>query len=996
MNQKEQLINIEDFEGVNQQVDRENIGNYNSWNTQNLWEKQINILETRGNSNVFANGLPSNITGVDNIIRIFKNTLDHKRVWALQGLEQSYAGIGIPMSAMPSNVAVSWVTGGTDPIGNTSTWLTNVNADVGFTPMGMILRFIGYGFDDYFYISDATTISGYSAGTASRFRVAVTGALPYSNVTAIEVYAVVACGGATWNTNYSSIWCGSCDLIGTPTGNFDFYHAPLSKRSSSTSASGSNGALAMSYTISGTNVSGGTLLPGKTYYVAVLPHNLAWSATAGSCQNQYRQFGGGINQLGTPNITQITMLPGQNAINVNYPPSSASPISFNSMMVAVGEHWQLLIPCQISNVNPGTPNGQLIATVSSFPQNTPAVVDIEYLEEVNSLDVCNLRFRQSDFSTNDSLCKVNNDGTKVPIFIARQSAVNRYDNSIFGSPGTYNVLITSSGGSGPTIVVNPNLTLAPFFTDAIPINTPVVFTITSGGTMPGNLISGTTYYWAQQGNTGGVSSSPGGALIEYTSAGTNVQMTFSNFKAYQAVNIGDVSLYLGRRLAQPLIAQNYAFQTYQDLAFFVTGISNNPNQLGPDGLPNTPVSGTNLYVTDGNVAALVVFDYSPSPTPIPQGTVIGLYQESLCVTGGVELGDTVVFSNAVNPFNFEVTTIPGLNNQFQVEGLGEWNTGFSVFAYSMVYVSPQSFLVITKKNSTWIVQNLPFAGATNSDLVQLSKSIGCPQGRGLVQTPLGVMYPSVDNVYMVKDGGGPVPIADPISFILKQSDLSQCTASYHDEQYKLSFYSSLFPGTAGYNNVEYWLDLKKMKQSQGKPDWKGPMLGRNIDYEEIENLTGDGTVYNLTRDRVCVDRQNLRLFKADVLPAPTDTQVFDFGVAVTSILESKDYRVQEKDNNYNKLFTGTLWKVRTNCVAGSPLQATIQTFVEGIQTDSQTLNFTGLAATAFDIQKQTYTREFPSTRYRGRTVRKIFTTTQRVGIAGFRLEYTVEKRKLGT
>jgi hypothetical protein len=308
-----------------------------------------------------------------------------------------------------------------------------------------------------------------------------------------------------------------------------------------------------------------------------------------------------------------------------------------------------------------------------------------------------------------------------------------------------------------------------------------------------------------------------------------------------------------------------------------------------------------------------------------------------------------------------------------------------------------SYLAVQKLNSTWIINNLPFGAAIASTFViDVNKNVGTTNIRTIQPTPVGLMFAYKDNVYLFQSTSQIIPIGDPISYILKQSDLSNACAVYHDEHYKLSFYCSNYAGTSGHNNVEFWLDLKKMKQAQGKPDWKGPMLGRNIDFNEIEQLTGDGVVQNLTRDRVCVDSLNNYYFKTDIIPNPTDTVINDFSTAVTSTLETKDYRIKEQDNDSNKVFTTTLWKVRTNLTSGSPLSSTITTYIEGVLADTKTLTFAGLATTNFDDQPQKYSLEFPSQVNRGRTVRKIFTTTSRVGICGFKLYYRTEKRKLGT
>jgi hypothetical protein len=988
---------IEDFMGVDRQVDRENIDNYHQWTTQNLWEKKINILETRGGSALLASSWPSNITGVDNVVRIYKNTLDHKRVVALQGQENGGSTIS-PGISLPAGVSLSFSNGG----GNWNAFIGG-NADIYHQPLEIILRFFGYGYDNYTIIT-ASAITGFSSGTAQTLNVVVSGTVINSNVTGIEVYAVVNSGTNPANNTQGTLWCGSIDLIAHPTGTFGFYGAPIAKRSVATGVS--NGTIAAQYTAQGTTVNGGTLVPGKTYYVAVLPQYLVCSGTPASAQCSYRQF-----EISPSNILAVTLQQGENSIQVAYPSSSQSPAppTFNTMLIAVGEDPQLLIPCGLSNVNANSVGGTVIFTIgagtnalnqcASFPQNTPALVDIEQL----SSSTLNLRFRQSDFSTQDCLCRIDNSGNKIPVFIARNSSVNRYDNGAISGTGLTlsGISVTSSAGN---ILIAAGSSGG--LIDPIPIGTPVSFSFIAGGSVPGNIVQNQTYYLLPvSANTYNVSNTVNGTPIAYSSAGVTVTMSYTSFDVYPSVIGAQPTLYTGGfALSQPLLAQNYSFQQYQNVAYFVSGPSNNAAAIGPGGFPNAPVSGTNYYITDGNIAGLVVFDWSDNPTPVPYGNIISLYQQSIVVTSNDPqsqfsgYADAVWFTRATNPNNFEQPGNPGVNQFFAVEGGGEPINGFGIFPYQFVYVSPQQFFALVKKNSTWVLENLPTTFTSQTFTTQISKSVGTPQGRTIAYTPIGIIFAAVDNVYLIKGGTEPVPVGDPISFILKGADLSKATAAYHDEQYKLSFYHSDWSGTTGYNNVEFWLDIKKMKQSQGKPDWKGPMVGRQIDYDEVENLTGDGTVYNLTRDRICVDRQNVRVFKTDIIPAPTDTQVLDFATPVTTILETKDYRVQEQDNNWNKIFTRTYYKTRCNASSGSPLSVTENTYVGGQLVDTQSVSMSGLAATNFDDQPQIVYPVFPSSAptlpYVGRTIRKVLTTNSRIAYGGIELFYRVIKRRI--
>lgn len=996
---KELSFPVEDFMGVDRQVDQENISDYNQWTVQNLWEKKLNVLETRGGSADFATGWPSNATGLDNVCRIFKDTLDHKRIVAVQGSEDTP---GTPqLSSIPTGVSLSWVTG-------SGSWFISISGNTNFdyTPHGLFLRFYGYGYDKFYYVSDVTTITGYTAATASTLKVSVSSALADSNITGIEVYGVVATGYGTNTSLLSPIWVGRIDLIANPTGNFSFADAPVSRTATSPTSEVLVGSLPAEYTIAGQNVSGATLIANKTYYVAVLPQYL-YSGSEFSL-NAYRQFGAGATQLGTDNILSITLAPGENSISVNYPTYDLTqPPTFNNMLIAIGEDPQLLQVIGITNINTNASGGgQQIFQIESFPQNNPGVVDIEWVSE----SACNLRFRQSDFSTNDTLTLIENDGTKIPVFITRQSGVNRTDEIPDPRAGEYISVAFTAGSGSSDGTVGPDSSEAsgyPTNYDPIPANSRIQFNYSSGGSMPGGVTADTDYYWQTYGNTSGILTDANGSAVSITSTGSKVYMVLNaSTTAYPqcAANPVDCFYVGGAYLPQPLIGQKFAFAQYHDLAYFVTGISNNTALSTNAGFLNSPISGTSYYVTDGTVAALVVNDFSSSPTPVPPATIIFVYQDSVVVGGGEICGDTVYFSRATNPANFEVVNNPGLNQFFQVDGKGEWVTGFGIFTYSLVYVIPTTFLFVTKKNSCFLLENLPVvntdsAGAATTwpttFLQRISKSVGTPQGRTIIHTPIGLIFAAVDNVYLCRGGGAPQPVGDPLMFILMQSDLSQASAVYHDQQYKLSFYNSNWPGTSGYNNVEFWLDVRKMNETQGKPDWKGPMIGRQIDYDEVENLTGDGTVYNLTRDRVCVDRENMRVYKTDIIPAETDTTVYDFTTAVESLIETKYYRVTPKDDNWNKLFTRTYWKVRTNCVSASPLSATEQTYVDGTLVDTQTLSFSGQASVNFDDQPQSVSVNFPTTRYRGRVIKKIFSTNQRIGIGGFELFYIVERRRLG-
>jgi hypothetical protein len=262
-----------------------------------------------------------------------------------------------------------------------------------------------------------------------------------------------------------------------------------------------------------------------------------------------------------------------------------------------------------------------------------------------------------------------------------------------------------------------------------------------------------------------------------------------------------------------------------------------------------------------------------------------------------------------------------------------------------------------------------------------------------VNTPLGTIFCGVDDVYLLRAEGEPMPIGQNLYGLLRGADLSMAQACYHDKHYKLSFYHSDFPGDADYNNVEVWLNISKMIAKKSE-DWVGPMIGRSVNYMFVEDRAGDGLSYNSARDRMCVDRENLRVFKADVEPTETETQVLDFATPVTQIFETKDLPISQQDNNWNKLLMRSYWKVRTNKASATPLSFTEVTFIDGISADSKAVTAYRKSTTMFHEEPLQLVRVFPTGRLRGRTIRKRLTTTDRVAIAGFQINYAVEKRRI--
>ena len=420
-------------------------------------------------------------------------------------------------------------------------------------------------------------------------------------------------------------------------------------------------------------------------------------------------------------------------------------------------------------------------------------------------------------------------------------------------------------------------------------------------------------------------------------------------------------------------------------------------------------SGSSYFITDGIACAIVAEDFQTgTPIRLPSARYITVFQESVLLTGGdpnldpptasLSNSDKIIFfSRTTNPFDFTVAgAASALHQFFQTELGGERNLGMSAYTNTTGTEGPISQLVISKRNGTWILTNLPIAtgGALpQTFMTNLSGKVGGIH-KTMVHTTIGLISASYENIYLIRHAGEPAPLGDSVSSILKEAQMETAVATFHDDQYKLSFYHPGFSGTPGFHNVELWLDINKMKAVKGVPSWKGPMVGRSINYTYVEDLEGYGPSYNTARTRIAVDRENIRVFKADVDSNPTDTQVLDFLNPVETILETKDMPISDADKNWNKLIKRQYWKVRTNKIEGDPLLATEETWIDGVQVESKEVLFFGLPTTDFKDQPLKITNVFPSGRLRGRTLRKILKTSDRIAIGGFTTFYQIERRRI--
>lgn len=893
--EREAAFPVEDFMGVNRQVDREDLTHRQYWSLQNLWEKKLGLLETRPGTESHSDNLPSNIVGLDNIHRIYKGDGENQRVTAIQCQEDVQY-----LDTLPANMSMEFINNG----GN---WFQIIDADTWIDSESIVLRFIGYGVD-YYYRVLANTLSFYGITQNSRLEIDISSAFTDENITGIEVYGVTRNGtiyGKVADPNYNemTMWLGFIDLLESPTGTFRFDGGPISFRNGGAATTKQVGQRTFNITTS--NQVGGTLEAGKTYYTMVLPHyfdsGVAGVANRRSCYRQPSVTIGGV--------TAITIPQGHNSITID----SISPATVSGI-IAIGEDPQMLIPYvhTADTVAVGSYN------INYLPKHSACVIDIKH----TTASLSHYQFRHSDHSVRDMLININDDKSYEPVFCGRmhrdyqdEAAVEDY-------------------------FVDKNL---------------------SPATPPGNTA----------------------------------------FKYYEN---HDSLQYMGD-------GAKYDFTSWNNYSLFVNDYDpktrENPGTLSV----NTNFihkSGTSYYITDGNIAAVVVHDYQgATEVRLPSGRFIKKFQESIIITGGDRVIDyldgsvsdssrTVFFSRAVNPFDFTVPGAGSPTHQFvTTEQGGEPHSGISLYTNTSGTSGPISQLYISKRSSSWLLTNLPEASGgaiPQTSMSNLSDKVGGFH-KTMVNTPIGLISASSENVYLIRLTGEPAPVGDAISSIIQGADMSRASAVYHDEQYKISFHHPDYDGNSEYNNIEFWLDIKKMRAMKGIPSWKGPMIGRQIDYSEVEDLSGDGSTYNVARDRYGVDRQNLRVIKCDVTPHEEDTVVYDFNLEVESVLEMKDYEITKQDNNWNKLVKRTYWKVKTNRDSTNKLKALEYTYLDGDLAETQALEFYKTRGD-FSTQSLKTFPFFPLSRIRGRTLRKKLSTKGRIGIGGFSLFYQIERRRI--
>lgn len=1010
--EKEASFPVEDFSGINRNVAREDMGPMHYYASKNLWEKTLGVLETRGGCTAFAE-YPTNISKITGTTKLYKQSDDHKRLAYVQCTPDLTGWTDMKTFAdLPSWITASFVSDGAGYWNNNFT-ISAVSWSG--KALAVYIRLVGYGID-HWYSNALTTVSGYANNTDQKFRVTVNdfNLNGNTNYTGYEVYALVN-NGTNSNSSTTLMWVGYGRLVGVTDAVKDYHYLPLGQ-SGSSGTDTQIGETKRTITATGVN-DGGGLVVGKTYYVAVLPHHIKTNTTsARRCIYQ---------------ATAMSRVPGTDIRTLTIPAGDEDTgsivitgLSANTVtgLVLLGDSPELMRPVGVIN-EMATSGTFIIRSYEWFEENdayftdspdffpilpfapeSPAVVDMIPTSDA----VADYAFKISTFSINDMLVRIEDDESIWPVFASRMCLDCNVDNGEYEystDVGGYypfklyyvgEIAIPTLGkGAKPAFESFQELM---FFVNGSDPDQGIGQT---GDGFPAYRSRNSTNYMMSDGNVA--------APVIENFKGRSQACTFTDS--------GDLvtSSGHGLRNGDPVI-----FTTINT----TTGITVNTkyyciSRTATTFQVATTRGGSAVALTTNGTGVVVV----PNRINLPIFKYITSFQGSIALAGGPTTVDrdsldsalrssaplsaarTMYFSNALE-YNDFVIAGGSIYQTIAVQDDSEDISGLGIYSNTSTEAGPFTQLVIGKKNKVYVLSDFPsvISGPTLDPSVRvtnLSAKAGLAGHWMIVNTPVGTIIVSVDNVYLLRENGEPTPIGQEISPILKGADLSNGFACYHDRHLKLSFYHEDYDcNDVGptVNNVEFWLNINKMIEKKGQSDWVGPMTGYSNQYCFVEDADGDGLQYNTARDRFCVDGGEVRTYLADVEPDEYADEVFDFvSYPVESEFITKDYDISPQDNNWNKLLKRGYWKIRSNSQSVDPLEAEEKTWVDGALYETKSrIEWYGNDddEVGFDDQPLKLNRLFPTGRPRGRTVRKSLKTSQRIGIAGFQLNYEVERRRI--
>ena len=198
-------------------------------------------------------------------------------------------------------------------------------------------------------------------------------------------------------------------------------------------------------------------------------------------------------------------------------------------------------------------------------------------------------------------------------------------------------------------------------------------------------------------------------------------------------------------------------------------------------------------------------------------------------------------------------------------------TGMGIVSLTGTPRSPQSPLALFTQTSTWLWMG-DILDDPNADLVQRSDRVGCTSHHAIATTPLGLIFPGVESVYLLSPDGALTDIGWPIRDAIRAitpSKRHRMLSVYHEGFYKLA----LPPDGELDNHHMWWLDLRRGLGSV--PSWWGPHV--------IATATAYPATWCLGTDETTVD-ERLFSWSSDGLGSEHDLGTTDRGVYFTAKL----------------------------------------------------------------------------------------------------------------
>ncbi len=860
MTESEIPLKIIDVQGVSNQVLAEDLPNQYCSVLQNLYERRLGELMRKGGTQSITTTFPTegsvgSVSGIDNAIILRKKTGEKIHVQAVHANQSSVdMGTGTFVNlATPSFVTA---TGGN--------WGTVIGAypNTSLDSNGSIqLQYVGYGVN---FMTETAVVRGAN----NTLRITVPAGID-NRILGINVYAAVEVWGTTGTGITFSAWVGYIDLnaAGTRGITYDFSQAPVNIAGNPGTTGTLFGSLTPpSYSLAGTT--GGTLTPGKTYYVAVLEQFVDNGSTFSTLYRS-RQTG----------IQPITLSATETAISVR--PVTAPPGDSPCYLICVGEDPQLMQPIFITNV---------FATT----------LDVNYIYNL-PLASPNVTGMMPFSSTETDYVWVGCDSAKTDMFFRYSAAAE------LGTLPIYTARTTLING------------------------------VRSGTGFFGYDLYG--FYGITQ-QTGGIAS---GARYRFTQLGESGYI----------VNDSDVAI--------------------------------NTRTGGLGGNAGT-LYNTTYLITDGKVAAPVVYDFGT--TPLPKVKFISTFQQSIVVAGGPagsESYNTAYFSNAYNTANFSDTGSGTALAFVGLETAGEPVTGLGIYSITTADDGINTQLLIGSKTKLFKLNAIPAAADFGSAYMeQLSNKIGLANHETLVNTEIGTILCGLDDVYLVRDSGEPSPLGQDISNFINPLDkttgldTSYWSAVYHDGHYKLAY---SIPGASA-PTLELWLNIKKTKANKGKPSWYGPHTGRTIHYSIVDEPLAQSETSRRIIINTTTDTNNY---------ADDPAYLTDIGANIPTVFE-KEF-VGDGGEFANK-------KVVRHQVRGratARINMLSKWYADGeLKETSVTAMIPLVNRTEILSQPTQVFPFFPAGRVRGRTLKlRLETETQeRFGISGLLIGVRAERRRI--